>query len=63
MNHKELYIIAIIIFLTVIAWISFGIYHARTTSSISKVQLKEIIPLTPTFDNDIIRQLGSREDD
>lgn len=62
MNRKEIAILALIIFFTVIAWILFGIFHARSTSSVTSTQLKEVVPLTPTFDNDIIRQLIKREE-
>lgn len=61
MNRKEVTILALITFLTVIAWIAFGIYHARKTSTVSPVQLKEIEPLTPTFNNGIIEGLKNRE--
>ena len=61
MNRKEIMILSLIIFMSVVAWILFGIKHARTTSSISKIQLKEIVPLTPTFDHDTIKELEKRE--
>ena len=60
MNRKEFYLIAIIIFLTVIVWIGFDIHRARTTSKLSNFKVLEIVPLTPTFDNDIINQLKER---
>ncbi|MBI4990931.1 hypothetical protein HZB96_02440 [Candidatus Gottesmanbacteria bacterium] len=62
MNRKELTIITLVIFLTVIAWIAFGIYHARTASTVSQKELRQVVPLTPTFDNDIIRKLKGREE-
>lgn len=62
MNRKELAIIASIIFLTVIAWIAFGIFHARTSTTVSQKELRQVVPLTPTFDNDIIKKLQSREE-
>lgn len=62
MNRKELYILAMIIFLTVIAWITFGIYHARNTSSVNDLKSENLVPLTPAFDNDIIDQLRSRKE-
>jgi hypothetical protein len=62
MNRKEATILALIIFSTVVAWIVFGIFHAQTTSTVSVVQIKEITPLTPTFDNDIISKLSNREE-
>lgn len=52
----------LIVFATVIAWIVFGIYHARNKTIITTEEAKEIVPLTPTFDNDIINSLSTRED-
>lgn len=62
MNRKEFAIIAIVIFLSVLAWLIFGVYHANTTSTITQKELKQVVPLTPTFDNDIIKKLKSREE-
>jgi len=62
MNRKEAYILAIITFLTVFAWIVFGIFHAKNTSVVKSEDIKKITPLTPKFDNDIINQLNSRRD-
>lgn len=63
MNHRELYILAIITFLTVLAWILFGFFHAKNTSTLNSTVKIEIVPLTPTFDNDIINQLKQRGND
>lgn len=60
MNRKELYIMAIITFLTVLAWIIFGFNNANNTSTIDDTAIKNIVPLTPTFDSDIIKQLNER---
>ena len=63
MNRKEIVIIAIIFLLTVLAWIVFDVYHAKTTSTVIKNEtLQQIVPLTPVFDNDIIRKLKTREE-
>lgn len=62
MNRKEYAIIAIITFITVIVWILAGIYFAKTKTTVTDTQLQQIVPLTPTFDNDIIRQLSKREE-
>lgn len=62
MDRKEIVILSIITFLTVLVWIFFGILNARKTSTVTSVQLQQVVPLTPTFDNDIIRKLKSRED-
>ena len=62
MNRKEIYLLAIITFLTVVAWIIFGIYHARKTSNVKELDIGKVAPLTATFDNDIINQLNNRGD-
>lgn len=62
MNRKELAILAIIIFLSVVAWMIFGIFAAKNKTSITQKELKQVIPLTPTFDNDIIKTLKGREE-
>lgn len=61
MNLKELYIMAVITFLTVFAWIVFGFFHAKNTSTVNNSVKMDIVPLTPTFDNDIINQLNKRQ--
>ncbi|OGG02278.1 hypothetical protein A2W14_00940 [Candidatus Gottesmanbacteria bacterium RBG_16_37_8] len=62
MNRKEIYILAIITFMTVFAWITFGVIHAKNTSKIGGEEIKNITPLTPNFDSDIINQLNNRRD-
>ena len=62
MNRKELYIIAVIIFLTVVAWVSFGVFHARNKTSELRIKAKNIEPLNPNFDLDIINQLERRRE-
>ncbi|OGF98835.1 hypothetical protein A3D78_06035 [Candidatus Gottesmanbacteria bacterium RIFCSPHIGHO2_02_FULL_39_14] len=62
MNRKEVYILAIITFLTVFAWVVFGIIHAKNTSAINASEIKKLAPLTPYFDSDIINQLNTRRD-
>lgn len=62
MNRKELFILAIIVFLSVVAWMIFGILHAKNITTITQKELKQVVPLTPTFDNDIIKKLQSREE-
>lgn len=62
MNRKEVAIIGVITFATVLVWIMFGVSHAQQTTIISSEQQAEIVPLTPTFDNDIIKTLSLREE-
>ncbi len=62
MNRKEGAIIMCILLATVIAWIVFGVFHARNVTIVTSEETKEIVPLTPTFDNDIIKSLSIREE-
>lgn len=62
MNRKELAIITLIILLSVVAWIVFGVFGAHNRSSISQAELRQVVPLTPNFDNEIIKRLSNRED-
>lgn len=62
MNRKEIAILALIIFLSVVAWIAFDIYHTKNKMTISPKELQQVIPLTPTFDNDILKRLKTREE-
>lgn len=62
MNRKEIAILAIIIFLSVMAWIAFDVFHAKSASTISAKSIRQVVPLTPNFDRDTIRKLKSREE-
>lgn len=62
MNRKEIAVLAIIIFATVTMWIFFDVLHAKNTSTVSQKELRQVVPLTATFDNDIIKKLSSREE-
>ena len=62
MNRKEVLILMCIIFATVIAWIVFGVYHARNMTVVTSEETHDIVPLTPTFDNDIIKSLSNRKE-
>ncbi|OGG00237.1 hypothetical protein A2Y99_03460 [Candidatus Gottesmanbacteria bacterium RBG_13_37_7] len=62
MNRKELAILALITLLTVIAWVSFDVYHARTISTITEEFKKPDPPLTPIFNSEIISKLKNREE-
>lgn len=62
MNRKEVAILAMIIFLSVVAWIAFDIYHTNAKVTISPKELQQVVPLTPVFDNDILKGLKVREE-
>lgn len=60
MNSKDLLILSILTFITVIAWIVFDVYHAITTSTITPTQKELIKPLKGSFDQEIILKLKER---
>ena len=62
MNRKEIAIISAILFLTVIAWVIFGVRYAKSKSTISQKELQQIVPLTPSFYKDTIKKLKGREE-
>ena len=57
MSGKDILILSILTLLTVLSWITYDVYHAATTSTITKVQEEKMIPLTPTFDTDTIMKI------
>lgn len=57
MKQRDLLLIAIFTFLVVIAWISFSLYHARVTSTISPTLRERIAPIEPRFDTSTINML------
>ena len=61
MNLKQLVIISLILFLSIVAWIAFDIYHVSVTTSVTALQMEQVAPLTPNFDSDIILKIKSRE--
>jgi len=62
MSNKDLLILSILTFITVIAWVVFDVYHAATTSTITLVQKELIEPLTPNFNQELILRLKERGD-
>jgi hypothetical protein len=48
-------------FLTIVAWISFGIYHIWTTSTLSEIDISAISTIDPNFDTNTINMLKNRE--
>lgn len=57
MRNKDIFFLSLLTFLTVVAWIGFDIYHAAVTSTISPILEKQIQPLTPKFDTEIVEVL------
>lgn len=60
-KRQDVIIILWMTFLTVAAWIVFGIYHTWTTSTISEIDVSAISPIDPNFDMSAIDALRDRE--
>ncbi|KKQ02189.1 MAG: hypothetical protein US11_C0001G0148 [Candidatus Roizmanbacteria bacterium GW2011_GWA2_36_23] len=59
MNKKELFLISIIIFLTVISWLIADIHHAATEEKIkNKIELPKIQKYST--DEEILKVLGQK---
>lgn len=62
MSNRDLLILSILTFITVVAWIIFDVYHAATTSTITPFQKELMNPLEPTFDQETILRLRKRNE-
>ena len=61
MKKNDILLILIPLFLFVIMWIGFSIYHNVVTSTISQPLSIQITPITPDFDINTITGLKTRE--
>lgn len=57
MTKKELFIIVIATFITILAWATFDILHTRANVEISPELQQVIEPLDPNFDTEAIKAL------
>ncbi len=62
MNRKEFAIIALVLLLTVVAWIIFSVYHTNITPTTSSKDLHQVAPINPKFDTDLLKRLRNREE-
>lgn len=60
MSNKDLLILSVMTFITVVAWIASDAYHVSVTSTITAVEKKLMEPLNPTFDKEVIVQLKEK---
>ena len=58
MNQKEWLLLSILTFLITTVWITMEIHHIYTTSTVSSVDEKLMVPLTPNFDHKTIIKLA-----
>lgn len=54
---KDIFILSLLTFITVMAWVAFDIHHAATTSTIKPPIKKLLRPLPPTMDTNLIEEL------
>jgi hypothetical protein len=61
MKQKDTLIIVILLFIFVLIWIGGSVYRSAVGSTISEDVSKEIAPIAPTFDTNVIEKLKTRE--
>lgn len=60
-TQKDVLFLSISMFIVVVAWIAFSIYHSIVTTTITEDLQMQIVPIDPRFDTEIIEKLKSRE--
>lgn len=60
MHSKDIFVVAIFTFVTVMAWIVFDVYHASVSSTVTPVQEKLTTPFNPIFDPKTVSQIHAR---
>ncbi|MGB4965594.1 MAG: hypothetical protein WBO77_00590 [Microgenomates group bacterium] len=63
MRQKELLIISVTVFITIITWIIADIYHISTTQKIAPVETPAATMKTATIDTSILDVLQSKTDE
>ncbi|HSX09245.1 MAG TPA: hypothetical protein VLF93_03770 [Candidatus Saccharimonadales bacterium] len=61
-KQNDLLFILVSSFIVVVAWISFNIYHIIVTSTINQHIQYQLTPIDPTFSQQIMQELKTRED-
>jgi hypothetical protein len=60
-TQRDVLFLFMSMFIVVVAWISFNIYHRLVTSSITPEVQMQTTPIEPKFDTDMIQQLKTRQ--
>lgn len=61
MKRNDILSILIPLFIFVVAWIGFSVYHNIASSTISEVLNIQIAPISPDFDNTTFNNLKKRQ--
>lgn len=61
MKQQDLLLISVSIFITIVAWIGFNIYHTTVSSTIPRSLQEKIEPIEGEFDTEIIESIKKRE--
>lgn len=61
MKQKDILIILVLLFVSVVVWIGGDIYHSIVSSTISETANQDISPITPAFDTKTINKLRLRQ--
>ncbi|MEK7185980.1 MAG: hypothetical protein AAB675_01285 [Patescibacteria group bacterium] len=62
MKQREILLLSISVFLIIIMWIAFSIYHNLVISKIPQTTAEKIIPISPKFDTAAIDRIKNRQD-
>lgn len=60
MRGRDFLIFSVLTFITVVVWIVSDAYHAAVTSTLTTVEKKMMEPFSPSFDQQVIKELKIR---
>lgn len=60
-TQKDILFISVSMFVVILLWVGFNIYHAWATSTISEDLQLQIVPIAPNFDTQTLNKLKTRE--
>lgn len=61
MNNRDIILLSIFTLLTVLLWMGFEAIHASQKSTITPQVNQQIKPITPSFDNKLLKQIKNRQ--
>lgn len=60
MKSKDIFVLSIFTFATVMAWIVFDVYHASVSSTVTSVEEKLVAGFNPVFDVMTVNKISER---